>query len=816
MGAVYRGRDTRLDRPVAIKIVHEEFSERFQSEARAISALNHPHICTLYDVGVNYLVMELVEGQTLARTLEGGPMPRQLVLRYGMQICEALAAAHAKGIVHRDLKPANIILARSGVKVLDFGVAKVEAPEGETVAASRVIAGTPAYMAPEQLAGRRCDARVDVYALGVVLAEMITGTRATHGTPVVTADVPPPLTSVVERCLAEDPDERWHAAADVKWALAQAAAQPASDRRSPVIWAAGAVAAIALTIGLAAGMRLVRTPVDAAAVSFEVSPPDGGSFQPFPGASMAGADLAMAPNGRSLAFVATLDGQTQLWIRDLASTRSHALSGTDGAPMHPFWSPDSRSIAYFDAGKLKRIEAAGGPPRDISDAHTGAWTGTWGARGDILFAAPASGIFRVSANGGAPTTITRVDTAAEREHLAPHFLPDGRRFLYTATDTNFRNRVYLGSTDSSSSALLMQVNSRVEYAAPGYLLFVRDRTLLAQHFDERAAVLQGDAFPVAERLQYFPPLGLAPFSASSTGVLAYQTGTIVSRLVWVDRSGREERMLGQPANYYFPRLSPDGRRVAIAVLDQQYRQDLYVFDVVRGTATRFTATPSIESSPAWSPDGRRIAFASDRGAPPFLHQKALDSGSDGEALLPPDGTLTAVLDWSTDGRSLLYLRADPVTNADVWVLPMEGDRKPAPLLNTKFAESDARLSPDGRWVAYVSDESGRPEVYVRSFPKPGEPRTISNGGGVLPRWRRDGKELFYVSGNQMMAAAIRADANFELDSPGALFARGSARIVDFDVAPDGRSFLVNSAVTSPENLPITIVVNWRGAPSPSR
>jgi Tol biopolymer transport system component/predicted Ser/Thr protein kinase len=810
MGAVYRGIDTRLNRSVAIKVVDEAFSERFQHEARAISSLNHPSVCTLYDVGVNYLVMELIEGETLADRLKSGALPVERAVDYGGQIARALAAAHAKGVVHRDLKPANIMVTKSGVKVLDFGVAKVGVFPGETATMSRVIVGTPAYMAPEQLQGAAGDARSDIFSFGLILAEMLTGARPSHGTLKFPAQVPPRLARVVERCLASDPDDRWQAAADVGWELTAADPAPAvvstRSSRERWIWAA----AVALLTGIAAAMW-IRTPapVESATLRFTVPPPENGRFS---------ADLGIvttpviSPDGRTLAFVATVENQTRIWIRPLDSDTSRVLAGTEGVAQPPFWSPDSRSLAFFAESKLKRIAIAGGPPQSICDVPAGPGSGSWGSKGDIVFGFGRE-LSRVSADGGAISALRRPDTSKDEGGvLLPDFLPDGDRFFYGAGVRSQKNRVYIGSLSSSESTLLIETNSRMVHALPGHVMYVRERTLLAQRFDDRSGRLEGDASPIAENVDYFSPIGIAGFSVSSTGVLAYHASDSIGQITWITRAGVQTGTVAAPAGYQNIRVSPDGKRLAFDRSEQRTNAtDVHVFDLTRGTDTRVTSAAGSEFAPIWSPDGRRLVFTWDKNAPPFLHQLVLDNSTPAEPLVQPSESVFTPGDWHPDGTRIAYEASDAVTAQDLWILPMTGDRTPKAFLKTRFNETAPRFSPDGRWLAYVSDEAGQPDVYVRPFPGPGEAHRISTGGGSNPHWRRDGKELFYVVGQRLMAAPISAAATFDVGVAKELFDRKPARIIDYDVAADGQSFLLNSEVSGPETKPINIVVNWMAA-----
>ena len=818
MGAVYRAVDTRLDRPVAVKVVDEEFIERFQREARAISSLNHPAVCTLYDVGSNYLVMELIEGDTLADRLKAGPLPLDRAVEYGVQIARALTAAHAKGVVHRDLKPANIMVTRTGVKVLDFGVAKVGVIPGETATMSRVIVGTPAYMAPEQLQGGQGDARSDVFALGLILTEMLTGARPSHGALKFLPDVPARLARVIERCLSTDPDDRWQAAADVGWELTSLEPEkpPARLNRERWIWAG----AIALLIGIAAETWFkAPAPSESAPLRFTVPPPENGRFLADLGpmlstaASTSVTTPVISPDGRTLAFLATVEEQTRIWIRPLDSDSPRVLAGTEGVQWPPFWSSDSRSLAFFAESKLKRIAIAGGPPQTICDVSAGAGAGSWGSKGVILFSFGPT-LYRVSADGGAISEIRQPDRSRGEDGVGfPEFLPDGDRFFYIAVvKDQGGNRVYLGSLSSPESTFLTQGNSRLVHASPGHVMYVRERTLLAQRFDDRAGRLEGDVAPVAENVDYFSPIGIAAFSVSSNGVLAYHASDSTAQLTWINRAGVQTGTVAGIASYQSVRLAPDGKRLAFDRAEQRTNaMDVHVFDLTRGTDTRVTSATGTEYAPIWSPDGRRLVFAWDKDAAPYLHQLVLDSGAAAEPLVRPSGAVHIPGDWHPDGMRIAYEKTDSVTASDVWILPLTGERTPTAFVKTRFNETAPRFSPDGRWIAYVSDEAGERDVYVRPFPGPGEAHRISTGGGSHPRWRRDGKELFYVVGQRVMAVPVSTTASFHAEVAKVLFDRKPARIIDFDVAADGQSFLINSEVSGPETKPMNIVVNWMAA-----
>jgi serine/threonine protein kinase len=784
MGEVYRAVDTRLDRKVAIKISARQFSERFEREARAIAALNHPHICTLYDVGSNYLVMELVEGKPLK-----GPLPLDQALRYGAQIADALAAAHAKGIVHRDLKPGNIMLTKSGVKVLDFGLAK--SLEDGTLTATNAVMGTPAYMAPEQREGRECDARTDIYALGLVLREMA-------------PDLPPHLARVVERCLATEPENRWHSAKDVQFELE--VTSPATRSPAPPV-PLGWIAAAA--IALVAAFLYFRQAPQAEHVlrSTIAAPANTTNIHSF----------AISPNGRYLAIAAEANGKRQLWLRALDALRAQPMPGTDEAT-YPFWSPDSRYIAYFAQGKLKKIPASGGPAQTICDVPVGNG-GSWNRDDVILFSPSGAGtaIQRVSAAGGVPADVAK----REGVSLFPAFLPDGRHFLYVIGGGSVgQNGVYLSSLDGKENRRILPDLSSVTLAA-GRLLFIRENTLMGQPFDAASGQARGEAYPVAEGVSFITLPNFAPVTASEAGVLVYESGGEASgnQIAWYDRSGKLLVAVGAPGRVLDPAISPDEKTVAFRRARGTVG-DLWLWDLTRGVEQRFTASDSFNAQPSWSPKGDRIAFHSTRGGGVFnLYQKAA-SGTGRDELLLANGNQKGVSQWSRDGRYIVYQENDPKTKADIWVLPMDGrtERKPVPFLRSEFNELQGQLSPDGHWMAYTSDESGQREVYARPFPAAEGQWKISIAGGEQPRWRGDGKELFFWGADgKMMAVPVKivagASPSFEAGTPQPLFEAHVTRspsntLFEYDVSADGKRFLLVTDARAASAPSLTVVSNW--------
>ena len=834
MGEVYRARDTRLDRIVAIKTSLACFSERFEREAHAIAALNHPHICSLYDIGPDYLVMEYVEGNPLA-----GPVPLEQALEFARQILDALDAAHRKAIVHRDLKPGNILVTTAGIKLLDFGLAKTHGGVAAGMATVSVpltgegtILGTLQYMAPEQLEGKVADARSDIFAFGLVFYELITGKRAFEGPsqasliasilkeqprPIteVVPTTPPMLERVLVTCLEKDADKRWQSAREVRhaldwtarqWRTPAAASEPGRKLRLwKAVAAACAVTAVA-AIGAAWALRPVP-PADPEPMRFQIAPPENGSFEIY---------VALSPNGRRLAFTAYgTDGIVRIWLRDLKTLVANPLPGTEGA-QSLFWSPDSRFIAFGLQGQLKKIDASGGPPQTLCEVSSVVGSGAWNSDGTILFGGRGVGpLHRVPEAGGAAAPVTVVDSGF---HSFPSFLPDGRHFVYYRSDP--APGVYAGSLDvkpeeQSSVPVLANVASsafvRTGSGTDGRLLFLREGTLMAQAFDTGRLALAGDAVPIAERVASVNQYGV--FSASRTGALAYRSGSQAAnrQLTWLDRQGKVLGVTGELGAHDQPALSPDATRVADRdVVGAGTAGDIWVLEFSRNVGTRFTFDRPVGGSPVWSPDGSRIAFR----AGPDLYLKAASGAGDVEVLLKSGGVKTPT-SWSHDGRFLLYTDWGAKSGEDLWVLPLEGDRKPISVLRTQFNEFQASFSPDVRWIAYTSLESGRQEIYVRPFtpsgvvvPVAGGKWQVSRDGGNTPRWRADGKELIFkalITGAPMVVD-VESTPTFRAGIPKRLFMMSTNP--PWVPTHDGQRFLVSMPPQRDVQELITVVLNW--------
>jgi Tol biopolymer transport system component len=862
MGTVYRARDTRLPRDAAIKVSAEKFTDRFAREAHAIASLNHPNITTLYDVGPDYLVMEMVEGPTLADRIRQGPLTLDEAAHIGKQIADALDYAHERGIVHRDLKPGNVKIRPDGVvKVLDFGLAKAgtarnapQSDESPTMTAHQtgagVIVGTFAYMSPEQLTGKDVDRRADVWAFGCVFYEMLTGESVHRGdsTQEVMASVlrdepdlkkvPAQARRLLKRCLEKDPQKRLRHIGDVMALLDE----PPSGEASAVSVAATApragapkwlwpVVAVVAVAAAGAGVWLWapwRSQSDAGqAIRFEVGENEKMKF-------FYGGAMSVSPDGHWMVFPANSDdGVARYWLRSLDTVEARALPGTDTAYVPAAWSSDSKYVLFspLNVGQLKKVDIQGGPPQTVS-TMTGRLNGvTTNKDGVIIFASSAANqpVFRVSSAGDAPVPLTAL-AKGEGSHRWPQFLPDGRHFLYlrTSADPN-QMGVYVGSIDvkpeAQSLKRLLATNRQAYYApAPnggrGHLIFLRDLTLMAQPFDPDRLELSGDAVPIADGVDSFPGNTYGLFSVSDTGALVYRTGAGGKlTMTWLDANGNPAGTLGESGDYANPVVSPDQTRIAVALGPPNVR-DIWIMDMTRNTASRFTFDPANDDNPIWSPDGKFIVFSSNRTGQPKLYIKPADGSGEDRPLGDQPGVPTS---WSRDGRFILLQIVDPKNGLDIWALPdplLESRRAKAfPVLATEFPEGAAQISPDGRWMAYVSAESGSAQVYVRPFsgqPNSGSPgakwlisRTISN----YPRWRADGRQLYYVSNTlDLMAVDVDTSKTFQAGTPRRLMAAPPPLLnVGWDVGTDAKRFLFATTPNGGRTPAFTVVLNWAAA-----
>jgi eukaryotic-like serine/threonine-protein kinase len=842
MGEVYQARDSRLGRNVALKVLPDAVAHdhdrlaRFAREAQALAALNHPHIAQIYGLeevaARGALVLELVEGPTLADRLARGPLALDEALTIATQIAEALEAAHDAGIVHRDLKPANIKITSSGaVKVLDFGLAKMyvdDAPSRDvslsptlTVAGTLagVVVGTAAYMSPEQARGGRVDKRTDVWAFGCVLFEMLSG-RTAFGAETVPDTVvrvlsvepdlkmlpshaPAELVSLLKRCLQKDPARRTRDITDARLQieeLTRGASHPAehSGVRMRVAYAGWFVAAVAIAAAVAVGVvGLRRGPVDQPVVRLSLMTP--ASPDPFA--------FAVSPDGRSLVYQAQADGQVRLWLRAFDQEEPRPLAGTDRVERYLWWSPDSRSIAFFADGLLKRIDLDGGFVRTIAQGPN-PMRGTWNVDGTILFGSSAGPLSRVAAQGGTSAPATTL-LPGQSSHRWPQFLPDGRRFLFLALGMPDVRGIYVGSLDSTQITRIMEGEYGFALVPPAHLLVAHQGALWAQKLRADYAGIEGTMMPVAPHvLAHVSVNALTALSASDAGPIAYRGTGASKQLVWLDRAGREADALTPPDESQWAnlRLSHDGRTVAVSrVIDGN--TDVWVIDAARRAPRRLTFESSVDGEPMLSPDGSRVIYASDPKAGLWdIYERASD-GTGSAMLLLEESENENPRDLSPDGRHLLYARQSARTDYDLWALPLTGERKPFAVVQTPFAEIDARFSPNGRWIAFDSNETGRREIFVQPFPGPGPKVQVSTSGGRFPRWRRDGRELYYIGqDNVLMSTAIDSTQpalSTGLSQP--LFAISPNDW--YEPSPDGKRFLVISTVSAAS--PITIVLNWK-------
>jgi Tol biopolymer transport system component len=865
MGEVYKARDTRLDRTVAIKVLpshvaaNPDLRARFEREARALSGFQHPHICTLYDVGreetpeggIDYLVMEYLEGESLATRIDRGALPTPEILRIGMAVAEALDRAHRQGVVHRDLKPGNIILTRGGAKLLDFGLAK---ERREAVAATVVtslptrvqpltaqgtIVGTFQYMAPEQIEGAEADARADIFSFGCVLYEMATGRRPFEGKTqtsliaAILAAEPPAVASIrpatplaldqiIRTCLAKDPDERFQSAHDLLLALrfiaADSSGSAAATGRIPArapggAWLAWVVAAVATSVAVGAVAWRFLTPAPPQPVVRAVLlPPEKVSLDitgDFAGPAV------ISPDGTQVAFVARADGIKSIWVRPLDALAPRRLDDTQGASF-PFWSADSRQIGYFAEGKLRRIPAGGGPTAVVADAPNSRG-GAWSRDNVILFAPDfQGGLSMVPAAGGLATPATRLDPQKHSTHRWPAFLPDGKHFVYLATNhaggDPQANGLYFASIDGGEPRFVLPCDSNGLYAG-GRLLYHSQAALMTQPFDPDAGKLLGDPAPLIDGVQFDAGTWRMVASASETGTMVYVRGSAIlgAELAWIGRDGREAGPRMARDSYRDPAVSPDGKKLAVAIGDPL--RTIWILDLAQGTRSRLTFDTSIHISPAWSPDGRYVAYTTGTSPVASLHRKSVDGSTPDELLAKEEGANLSVPAFSSDGERLVYVRSTGPSGNAIVVMPLHGDRVPTIIVPAPSARTTLnypRVSPDGRWLAYSSNETGRPQVYVTSFPSGAGKWLVSEQVGDVPAWRRDGKEIYFASDSSLVAADVTA--------VGGQFSVGPSRVVAqlgnaiasgrvYDAMPDGSRF-VAPIVASDSAAPIQLLINW--------
>lgn len=853
MGEVYRANDPKMNREVAIKILPAKVSAdkdrlaRFEQEAQAAGALNHPNILAVYDVGSHdsspYIVSELLEGQSLRERLSDGPLAQRKAIDYALQAARGLAAAHEKGIVHRDLKPDNLFVTNDDrIKILDFGIAKLAAPNDEGIPQTEIatrkvhtnpgaVVGTVGYMSPEQVRGKHVDHRSDIFSLGAVLYEMLCGQRAFQRDSAVetlnailkeeptdlsdiTRNVPPALERVVWHCLEKSPERRFQSATDVAFALESLSGvttQPTQDTlirfapgrrlitRERLIWAGICVALALIAIGFFAYYSR-RQPTSARPIRLALATPPQATSP---------ARVTVSPDGQRVVFVAgTAEGKRMLWVRSLDSLAVQPLAGTEGAES-PFWSPDSRFVAFFAGGKLLKIEASGGRPQTLCEA-TENRGGAWSPNGAILFSG-LEGLYRVNAQGGAASLQTKRDPK-EEAHRWPYFLPDGKHFVFLAdAATTEDHHIRLGSLDSLDSQILFGAISRIAYAPPGYLLYVNQGALMARPFDASSLKLAGEATTIVEHVAEVGGNHEYDFSVSDNGVLAYQAGNPTSQLTWFDRNGKKLNPAGEPGNYAKVVLSPDEKRAAVELVDPDGRlADIWILDVGRGSFSRFTFDPKSDGGPVWSPDGTQIVFGSSRAGNGEinLYLKSASGASEEQLLFQSDAEKYPTC-WSRDGKNIFF--ENWKSGGAMWVFSVP-ERQAKPVLQSAFDQLQGRISPDGRFLAYASNESGRWEVYVQPFPATGAKWQISSNGAALPQWRGDGKELFFLTeGGRVMSADIKTEGGFQSGVPRQLFqadVKYYGSDAPYSVQADGQRFLVNVFAENNTVTPMTIVLNW--------
>ncbi len=876
MGEVYRAKDDRIGREVAIKVLKPAFSadpdrlRRFEQEARAAGRLNHPNILALYDVGNHegspYIVSELSHGETLRDRLRGKPLPLRKAIDYALQMARGLAAAHEKGIVHRDLKPENLFITTDGrIKILDFGLAKLQPKQGKVTETGiaplntepGLVLGTVGYMSPEQVRGEQTDPRSDIFAFGAIVYEMLSGHRAFQGEsavetmnvilkgepsdlPNATPPIPQALKHLVRHCLEKSPEQRFQSARDLAFDLEELMGAPVNASEVPVRSAplkrrelfgwglAGLSLLVLLTVLLFPSAYFRRTNVDQQTIRFTVNPPEKANFW---------GSLALSPDGRWLAFIASTtggstDGKQSLWLRALDSLAAQELPGTQDAA-YPFWSPDSRFIGFFAQRKLKKVAVSGGSPQILAEAPFPAG-GTWNRDGIIVFAPSyLDPLCRVSSAGGETTPVTTVNRDQKEAHLFPHFLPDGRRFLYLSWQSPGmppRDAITVGSVEPKDLKphVLLAATSGVAYAPPGFLFFMREATLYRQPFDPNRLQIGGEPTPLVEGVAETGGFGYADFSISDNGLAYRRVSPLNTQLTWFNRKGTSLGAVGQPGLYDDLSLSPNDKQVALSLgypetgatavfgaWRNERAADIWLIDLLRGEPGRLTFDPRPDYFPVWSPDGSQIVFSSNRNGYLELYLKS-STGAGEDQLLLETKTSKRATDWSRDGRFVVYQEVNSRTNRDLFVLPMFGDRKPRLFLQTEFNERLGRLSPGGAWMAYASNESGKYEIYVQPFPPTGGKWQISINGGHQPSWRSDGKELFYVTDDKTLMA-VEVDAappNFRTITSKALFQMRAGSDPPYLAAANGQRFLVNTLSGEPTLSTITVVVHWAAGLKP--
>lgn len=873
MGAVYDAFDPSLKRHVALKVLPAEFVSdtgrlnRFIQEAQAASALNHPHLISIYEIGsetdsstdFHFIAMEKVEGVTLRQKLASGALPVARAVEITLQISEAISAAHSAGVVHRDLKPENVMISIAGyVKVLDFGLAKLRMHQavGENVATeiklteSGLILGTVGYISPEQALGKQADHRSDIFSIGCILYETVCGRRAFRaGSSVETLHriihddpeplrrdsvaVPSELNRIVRKALAKDPEQRYQTAKDLVIDLRSflsevhpstnssssqsAASGPHLSDASPLVPLPQRSRLIMLVIiaslilvgaAIAAGVfmrRAARTDV-APTTRFEISPPEGATLYPFSG------PVAISPNGRMIAFFAHTEGRYVLWIRDLDSLDARRITTAGQGGSFPFWSPDSRSIGYVANGRMKVVDVGGGPSRTICETSPFAM-GTWSKDGEIVFGGRGTPLFRVTARGGTPEQLTKLDDRRhEVSHMWPHFLPDGRRFLYLSQGAGDDvSGIYLGSLDSKTVTRLISADSSAIYAPPGFVLFVDEGKLVAVPFDSERGRVEGTPHVIANDVAGFRGTTGSLFSASENGLLVYATAAKAkTKLKWLSRTGQELSEIAEAGDCIHVALAPDGRRFAMEKIDPVTGNGaIWIHDVSRNVTSRLTSSAVWSWEPAWSAKGTDVFYATFGSGGMGIYQSGADAAG-GERLLIGANALTHPTDQSADGSHFLFVRLGTSTNQDLWVASSNDLGHAKPFLNSDADEIQGQFSPDGRWVAYSSNESGRLEVYLRQFPDGSRKWQVSSGGGNAPRWSHDGKELFFISSDEnLMSVPVTGGTDFEIAAPRTLFQLNVRHYFErygYDVSPDGR-FLANTTVASQPSK-IVVVSNW--------